>query len=777
MQLRDQLQKSFGDTYSIERELVGGGMARVFVARDRALDRRVVIKTLAGDLAASVDADRFRREIRLAASLQQANIVPVHAAGEVDGMPYYTMPFVDGENLRARLATRGALPVREAVGILRDVARALAFAHARGVVHRDIKPENVLLSGTTAVVTDFGIAKALDVARGTARVDGDERNTTSPNQLTVVGTALGTPAYMSPEQASADPAVDHRADIYAFGVLAYELLAGAPPFTGKTVQALLAAHIGRQPTQLAEQAPTAPRELAALVMRCLEKDPDARPQNAGELLAVLDAEVSPEVPRPSTSAASGKPSIAVLPFANLSPDPGDEYFADGLTDEIITDLSAIRGIHVIARASMMRFKNTTKDPAAVARELAVRYVLDGSVRRAGTSLRLTVRLLDAHDDATIWSEKLGGSIEDVFAMQEKVSRTVVDALRVTLAPQEDRRLAERPIADIRAYEAYLQARQLMWIFTVESLDRSRRILENALANIGENALLIGTLGHAHLHYLETGQPAAEYHIVEAERCAQRLAAIDRDSVLLHSLRGQIHYQRGEIREAIVAFERARALDPNDANVACYLSLQYIMAGRDEDARVAADAAVSLDPLTPLFQCMPGFCETCAGHPDAAVPHYRRFLEMDPSNPAAHLFLMWTLALAGQTEESIEIAERLTRQFPGTVFADLGRAFERALQGDAAAARDAITPAVRASVRNVEWFARMLMDLLALIGDVEGAADAAESVLAHGFAHYPAMAQHDRFLAPYREHPRFRRVLEIARARWERGGTSAADHAA
>jgi serine/threonine-protein kinase len=768
---------NLGDIYDIERELAGGGMARVLVARDRALDRRIVIKTLAGDFAASVDADRFRREIRLAASLQQANIVPVLAAGEVDGLPYYTMPFVDGENLRARLTASGALPIREAIGILRDIARALAFAHARGVVHRDIKPENVLLSGTTAVVTDFGIAKALDVARRTTQVGAAERGTTSPNQLTAIGTALGTPAYMAPEQASGDPAVDHRADIYAFGVLAYELLSGAPPFTGKTIQALLAAHIGRQPAPLADRVPGAPRELLALVMRCLEKDPDTRPQSAGELLAVLDAELTPEASRAARPTASEKPSIAVLPFANLSPDPADEYFADGLTDEIITDLSVIRGMHVIARASMMRFKGTSKDPATVARELRVRYVLDGSVRRAGATLRLTVRLLDAADDSTVWSEKLGGSVEDVFAMQEKVSRTVVDALRVTMAPHEDRRLAERPIEDIRAYEAYLQARQLMWTFTVESLDRACRILENALAAVGENARLIGTLGHAHLHYLETGDPGAKQHIAEAERCAERLAAIDGDSILLHSLRGQIHYQRGEIREAIVAFERARALDPNDANVACYLALQYLMAGRDAPARVAADAAASLDPLTPLFQCMPGFCESCAGHADAAVPYYRRFLEMDPANPAAHLYLLWTLAHAGQTAEAVEIAARLPRAFPGTLFADLGRAFERALQGDAAGARGAITPAIRAAVRNVEWFARLLMDLLAIIGDVEGAADAAEWVLAHGFAHYPLLAQHDRFLAPYREHPRIRHVLEIARARWERGGTSAADHAA
>ena len=776
MQLLDRLQTCLAEGYDIEGELTGGGMARLFVARDRVLDRRVVIKTLSAELAASLNADRFRREIRLAASLQQANIVPVLMSGEVDGMPYYIMPFVEGESLRTRLAARGALPFREAIGILRDVARALAFAHDRGVVHRDIKPENVLLSGSTAVVTDFGIAKALDIARGTTAASPSGL-ATSPNELTVVGTALGTPAYMSPEQASGDPAVDYRADIYAFGVLAYELLSGAPPFSGLNTRGLLAAHIARPPVPLAERASGVPPELAALVMRCLEKDPVARPQSAGELLEVIDAEFPQGVPRPMSRGANGKPSIAVLPFANLSPDPADEYFADGLTDEIITDLSAIRGLHVIARASMMRFKATTKEPATIAGELGVRYVLDGSVRRAGTTLRLTVRLVDAVDNATIWSEKLNGSIEDVFAMQERVSRTVVDALRVTMTPHEERRLAERPIEDLRAYEAYLQARQLMWTFTVESLDRARIFLENALATIGDNARLIGTLGQVHLHYLETTQPAVAHHLAEAEQCATRLAALDRDSVLLHSLRGSIHYLHGEIQEAIVSFERARALDPNDANVACYLALQYIMAGRDAPAREAADAAVSLDPLTPLFQCMPGYCETAAGHPDAAVPHYRRFLEMEPSNPGAHLFLAWTLAMAGQTEEVIDIAERMTRSFPGTIFADVGRVFTLAMRGDLQGAANAITPAVRDAAGGAEWFSRLLMDLYAMVGDPERAADAAESMLARGFAHYPALAQHDRFLAPYRNHPRIHRMLEIARRRWERGGAASTDHAA
>ncbi|HEX6050996.1 MAG TPA: protein kinase, partial [Gemmatimonadaceae bacterium] len=721
MQLLERLRANLGDAYEIEGELAGGGMARVFLARDRSLNRRVVIKTLAAEPDTPVDAERFRREIRLAASLQQANIVPVLSTGEIDGVPYYTMPFVDGESLRSRLEALGALPVREAIGILRDVARALAFAHDHNVVHRDIKPENVLLSGNTAVVTDFGIARALDAARMTGGRPLDDA-TANPNRLTVVGTALGTPAYMSPEQASSDPSVDHRADIYAFGVLAYELLSGAPPFTAATVPALLAAHLARQPVPLAERAPHAPPELVALVMQCLEKEPGARPQSGRDLLAALDAGPVPDAVPARRTPASEKPSIAVLPFANLSPDPADEYFADGVTDEIITDLSALHGLHVIARASMMRFRKTTKDPATVARELNVRYVLDGSVRRAASTLRLTMRLLDTASNATIWSEKIGGSVEDVFAMQEKVSRTVVDALRVTMSPREDRRLTARAI-DVRAYDAYLQARQYMWTFTVESLDRARHFLEHALATLGENARLVGTLGEVHLRYAEAGQQRPRDHLCEAERCAHRLAALDDESALLHSLRGQIHYLRGEIREAIDAFERARALEPNDANTACFLALMYGMAGRDAPAREAAETAASLDPLTPLFQCMPGVCEFFSGHPDTALVFYRRFREMDPANPFAHLFVAWTTAHTGRRLEAATLAEHLARDFPGTVAADLAHALARALAGDVQGTRAAITPALYAAADDAEMYARGLMEIMALIGDAEGAAEA------------------------------------------------------
>jgi tRNA A-37 threonylcarbamoyl transferase component Bud32/tetratricopeptide (TPR) repeat protein len=279
MDYHGQLQSSLGSSYILERELGGGGMSRVFLAEERALGRKVVVKVLPPELSAGVNADRFNREIQLAAKLQQAQIVPVLSAGQIDGIPYYTMPFVEGESLRARLARDGALPIAQVVNVLRDVARALAYAHAHGIVHRDIKPDNVLLSGGTAVVTDFGIAKAISAARASS----------TDTALTQLGTSVGTPAYISPEQAAGDPNVDHRADLYSLGCMAYELLTGEPPFAGRTPQRTLAAHLTETPTSVHDLRPDTPPALATLVMRCLEKDPAARPQSADEIGAELDA--------------------------------------------------------------------------------------------------------------------------------------------------------------------------------------------------------------------------------------------------------------------------------------------------------------------------------------------------------------------------------------------------------------------------------------------------------------------------------------------------------
>ena len=293
--LRDRLQSHLGGSYTLERELGGGGMSRVFVGVEEALGRRVVVKVLPPELAAGVNLERFRREIQLAAQLQHPHIVPVHAAGMADGLPYFTMPLVDGESLRTRLKRDGQLPVADVVRILRHVADALAYAHERGIVHRDIKPDNVLMAGAHALVTDFGVAKALSAAKSDGATSAD---------LTMMGTTMGTPAYMAPEQAAADPTTDHRADIYSLGILGYEMLTGRTPFGGRTPQATLAGHLGEAPPPINAARPDAPPELEALLMRCLAKRPEERPPSASEVVRALESILTPGSGTLATTAAT-----------------------------------------------------------------------------------------------------------------------------------------------------------------------------------------------------------------------------------------------------------------------------------------------------------------------------------------------------------------------------------------------------------------------------------------------------------------------------------------
>jgi eukaryotic-like serine/threonine-protein kinase len=489
--LRAQLQATLGDGYTLERELGGGGMSRVFVAREHALGRDVVVKVLSPELSADVSAERFTREIATAARLQQANIVPVLTAGTSGGIPYYIMPFVKGESLGALLGRGVTLPLHERVSVLRDVARALAYAHDEGVVHRDIKPDNILLSAGTAVVTDFGIAKAISAARtrdGTAERASD-------GTLTQVGTSIGTPAYMAPEQAVGEQ-VDQRADVYAWGVVAYELLCGAHPFAGKTGTAqLVAAHLTEVPRDLRERVPGIAPDLSALVMQCLAKTAAERPSTAAALLTRLDAvAVSGAInvsraPRTRSSwiralaavvvltvlvatafwltrarrdgaavASTAASSIAVLPFADLSPDRSSAYLGDGVAETLINALSKVSGLTVSARTSAFSVRDKANDLRAIGKLLGVSAVLTGSIQRAGDQLRITARAVRIANDSILWSQTFDRPATDIFAMQDEVARAVVSALRLTMAAVPDASRDVGGTTNIAAYDAYLLGR-------------------------------------------------------------------------------------------------------------------------------------------------------------------------------------------------------------------------------------------------------------------------------------------------------------------------------
>ena len=459
--LAERLQTQLGPEYLVGRELGGGGMSRVFVARDIALDRDVVIKVLPQDLAAGVSVERFRREIMLAAALNHPNIVPVLRAGEIAGLPYFLMPFIRGESLRARLG-RGPLSVREATSILKDVARALAYAHERGIVHRDIKPDNILLSGDAATVTDFGVAKAITASR---KPGAPER----PATVTGEGITLGTPAYMAPEQAVADPDLTGAADIYSLGVVGYEMLVGAPPFDGRSAAAVLAAHVRETPPQIASRRYDVPRPLVALVMQCLEKDPAQRPRSgswlarelegagisggqpavaergsrrrrrqrqaiAGLAVVVLLAALmtwwlrrAREASTPATAAtvaavarpASGAIAVSVRP--SLPGDAREAAAARSLAAELTTALSRVPGYRVASPAV-----------ADAPRPVGVDYLLEGIVQRERTTVRVNLRLVDAQRDSTMWAMQRQGSTDSLFALQDTLARAAVGVLSSAL---------------------------------------------------------------------------------------------------------------------------------------------------------------------------------------------------------------------------------------------------------------------------------------------------------------------------------------------------------
>ena len=463
------LREYFAADYRIERELSGGGMSQVVLAMDLKHQRRVVIKLLPQSLSAVISAERFEREIMVSAALQHPNIVPVLSSGRLQGLPYFVMPFIEGESVRTRVR-RGPLSVRECVSILKDVTRALVFAHAQGVIHRDIKPDNVLLStgaGAAAVVTDFGVAKAFTAARTTGA--------SKPSGMTGVGMSIGTPGYMAPEQAAADPSVDHRADIYALGILGYEMLAGAPPFHGRSPQELLAAQMTEAPAPLELRRYDLPKALNDLLMRCLEKSPAKRPQTAAALLRQLEqpeivsgafavptgargrawrtaviyagalallfvagevvrARLAPDAPRTVSPAAAAAPntaavSIAVLPLRVVGADARAREVGGALSAEVAAALTAVAGVRVASDESVTALGDSARSSVSTAQRLGVSHLMEGTVQRERSRVRVTLRLVRAANDSSVWGDTFTGSADSTFDFQERVARAVRDGVR------------------------------------------------------------------------------------------------------------------------------------------------------------------------------------------------------------------------------------------------------------------------------------------------------------------------------------------------------------
>ena len=754
MDMLHHLQSALGATYTLQRELGGGGMSRVFIAQEVHLGRMVVLKVVAEELAGGMSVERFRREIRLAAMLQHPHIVPVLTAGDANGVLYYTMPLVEGESLRARLERDGAFPVEDAITVLRDVASALEYAHAKGVVHRDVKPDNILLTGAAAVVTDFGIAKALDhsviAERGTA--------------LTQAGLSIGTPEYMAPEQALADPDVDHRADLYAFGCVAYEVLTGKSPFAGRAQMKLVAAHLTEVPARMESARTGLPRALTAVVMQCLEKDPTARPENAAQVMSALDSALA-SLATAHPAKSDERRSIAVLPFRNLSPDPDVDYLADGLMEEIIADLSKVRALTVISRSSAMRFKAGDRDLRTVARELDVRYLLEGSLRRAGSTLRVTAQLVDTDEDANLWAERFDGSLDDVFAIQESIAHAIVGALRLWLSPAERLGLQDRPIPDLRAYDCYLRARHEIWSFTQGGAERAIVLLTHGLEVAGDNALILGTLGVAHAFLAQLGVDAAR-NGRRAVEFAQAAFVIDAESPQGHTVMGLVALASADLSASAKSLRRVLEREPSNVEVMLTLGNVYLCAGRAERAEPLFRRCAQLDPLLPLTHLMLAYLELVKGHAVAAVTHYERaFALQEHPIPLGVWGFEMGLAAAGRVEEACAMADRLDAGAREDPHGRMALLLRHALRGDRDEMLALVTPEFRALAETQGYLARDLAGYYALVGNIDEALDWFERAIRGGFYNYPYFLTYRHYDA-LRGHPRFAELMTQAKARWE-----------
>jgi eukaryotic-like serine/threonine-protein kinase len=655
--LRAALRAALGDRYRLERELGRGGMATVYLAQDLRHDRPVALKVLHPELANSLGPERFQREVRLAARLQHPHILSIHDSGEVPGdastppLLWFAMPFIEGESLRDRLTRERQLPLDDALRIGREAADALEYAHRHGIIHRDIKPENILLTGSHALVADFGIARAL--------ADGQ-----ADGRLTETGTTLGTPAYMSPEQAAGERAIDQRSDIYSLGCVIYETIAGEPPFTGPTAQAIMARRFTEAPRPLRQLRETVPSAVEAAVAKALAKSPADRFASAAEFARALaesavtrtgetaGATAAAPTGAPISSPPSAAPTVAapraprrrfpvatamglgfllglgvlfgwlrshgraddtpagvkrlaVLPFENLGSSE-DEYFADGVTDEVRGKLASLAGLQVIARSSSGQYKKTSKSPQEIGRELGVDYLLTGTVRwekaAGGNRVRVSPELIQVGTASTTWQQPFDASITDVFQVQADIAGRVAEALDVALGAPQKQTLAEKPTENLPAYEAFLKGEEAgQGLASADPRDIGRAIdyysQAVALDSTFVQAWVQLSRAHSSNYYLGTPAPGEAAGARDASARAELLAPGRPETQL--AIGDYRQFVLGDYQSALTAYEAGLAKAPSNAELLSAAGRSEQSLGRWESSTERFAKAGALDPRSTL----------------------------------------------------------------------------------------------------------------------------------------------------------------------------------
>lgn len=744
--------------YRIDSQLGAGGMGVVYRAFDSRLERNVAIKVFPGMAGTPKARHRLLHEARSASALNHPNVCTIHEVGETGDTAYLVMEFIDGRTLSASLPPDG-FPAEIIAAYGAQIADALAHAHARGVVHRDLKGANV-------VVTPEGRIKVLDfgLAQREARVDDTQTMIEDDDSFLSPGKVSGTLAYMAPEALSGSP-VDGRADIWALGVMLYEMASARRPFTGQTSFELSGQILHAAPAPLPDRVPAG---LRAVVARCLAKDPGRRYQDAAEVRAVLEALASgsPTPPGgvPSLRDVTGRKSILVLPFSNLSAEPDSDYFADGLTEEIIADLSDLRQLRVISSTSSMRFKGTKLAVAELAYQLNVQHVLEGSVRRIGNALRITAKLIEVASDSPVWSNKYNGTLADVFAIQESLSKSIVDALRVVLTAAEERKLEKHEIADVAAFEWYLRAKREMLSMTKDGLDRAIELLDKCEAITGDNEMVLAVKGEAYWQYVNSGVSGDPSYLDQAEACIRRVLEIEPQSPHGHRVAGLVRVHRGDIQGALTELKVALDLAPNDPDCLLWGGLVASLSGKMELADAWATRLVEIDPVTPFYQLMPGTVAWFRGDYERAWALWSARLPAILENPLMRLCYGHVAINTGRSSEGQRLFEELAQADPESPFGQLAVIYQRALAGDREQVLARLTPALIGALEGDPQYCWFLGQVHALVGEVDAGLRWVEAAVALGFINHDLLAEKDPFLARLRSDPRFAELIAKVRRR-------------
>jgi len=740
---------AIADRYRILEEIGRGGTATIYLAEDLKHGRQVAMKVLRPARGDGYEPQRFLREIRIAARLAHPQILPLHDSGECDGLLYFVMPYAGCETLRDRLTGEGQLPIDVALRIVRAVSSALAYAHRHGVVHRDIKPENILLHEGEPVIADFGVATALSAA-------GWESS-----YVTDSGFTVGTPAYMSPEQASAEPSLDGRSDQYSLACVLYEMLAGEPPFARTGPRATMARHAIEAPASVRTRRPNVPPAVERALARALSKSPVERFATMTEFTEALVAPVPEIIPAAGAGTVREARTIAVLPFVNASADPENEYLSDGITDELIIALSKVEGLHVASRTSVFALKGLREDVRDLGARLNVSAVLEGTVRRSGNRLRITVQLTGVADGRTLWSERYDRELQDVLAIQDEIASTIVATLRATLL----RDLGDAPLvryaANPHAYHLYLKGRYWWNRRTQAAVAEGIKYFEQAIAEDARYALAYTGLADSYALQVDyRGLPVRE-GMERARDMARKALELDDSLAEAHTSLAWVSFiYDWDWAAASTEFTRAIRLNPGYSVARQWHSWFLVAMGHTAESLTEGRRAIELDPASVAIRRSMGWLYYYTRDNEASLEHLRRALEMNPTAEENHRLLGLTYVQLGMYDEAAAAFREAAASAdnPARSNADLGAV--AALKGKTTEAR-AVLDALRVEARERYVSPVAFVTLHSALGETDEAFEWLERAHADRRGWLAYLRVEPR-LDGLRNDPRFTRLLERMR---------------